>query len=219
MKTLTLRSFLLLSILALSCLPSFAQNTYHESQSQEGWQHVRDEDGIDLYSKNGANGTRVYKAVATLNAFLPEITAQLMEVEDYDQWMHNFSAIEVMGSDRDGSKNLYIQINTPSFTANRDIAVNVVFSQTDEAVIARFTNRPDMKPAVEGFVRVPVFSGFVAAREASNETCKLTFQCEVALGGNLPEAVVDFQMKKFAAESLRTFSKEFQQPLVRETGN
>lgn len=217
MKTLIVRSFLILSTLALSCPLTSAQSAFHENP--DGWQHLEVEDGISLYFKEGTNGTRIYKAVGTINALLPEVSAQLMDVEHYDEWMHGFTHVEVLGTERDGSRNLYIQAQTPAFTANRDVVTNVVFFQSEGAILAKLTNRPTLAPNADGFTRIPVFSGYVAAVQGNNETCKVTLQCEVDLGDNLPAAVVDFQMKKIAAETLRMLRKEFQQPLVRENGN
>ena len=89
------------------------------------------------------------------------------------------------------------------------------------AVLAVFAGHLGLSGVPGGFVGVDVFfvvSGFVIARQVTPETCKIIFQCEVDLGGNLPDAVVDFQMKKFAADALRAFSNEFQQPFGQETG-
>lgn len=204
------RSLLALSILALSCVSIFAQST----AETEGWQLVRGEDGVDLYIKAGENGARIYKGVATLDAQLPEVATQLMEVENYKTWMQ-FDNIEILGTERDGSTNLYMQALTPSLAANRDLVSNLIFSQSEDAVIARFTNRPTLKPETEGFIRIPVFSGFIIARQGADEVCKFTLQCEIEFGGNIPAAVMDYQMKKFISESVKTFSQELRNMVVR----
>lgn len=182
----------------------------------EGWQHLHETDGTDLYFKASDDGSRTYKSVATVNAQLPDITAQLTDVTLYIDWLSPIGTLENMGNESDGSTNLYLLLNTPALGKSHDMVCNLTFSQSEAAIIGRFTNHADLKPAMEGVVRVPFFSGFVVARQISADECKLTLQCEIAFGQEVDGTSIDFEMRKFLIEAMRTLQREFDLPLVQE---
>lgn len=163
-------------------------------QTTNTWQLKKFEEGISIYTRDTENSKfKELKAVFQIKTSLSSIIALLNDVESYPQWVYRCETSKVLLKTSDKYLIRYQTIVAPWPVDNRDVIVEVSFSQDAKTKIVyqKVNALPDYAPKADGHVRIPEFRATWTLVPLKNGIVEIQYELLVNPGGALPAWLVN----------------------------
>lgn len=179
----------LLVITCLSFLWSFTNNV-----KSTDWLLRKDKEGIKIFTREASNtNIKEVKAVLMINASVSKITAAIVDVENYSNWMENIMNPKILEKVNENDYYLYYEVEAPWPTDNRDIVNHTVitYDQTNNLTLVTSVTAPDYIEEKENTVRITLSEGSWELKELSENKVEITHRLLVSPGGSIPDWIIN----------------------------
>ena len=181
--------FLLLFSLSFISFSSF--------QTTSNWELKKFENGISIYTRETANSKyKELKAVFQIKTSLSSIVALLNDVESYPQWVYRCETSKILLKTSEKHLIRYQTIVAPWPVDNRDVVLEVNYSQDEKTKIVyqKVNALPNYAPKVAGHVRIPEFRATWTLNPLKNGIVEIQYELLVNPGGVIPAWLVNMAM-------------------------
>ena len=222
MQTKTNYPFLLPILLFIAPIFGAAQN-------EADWELKRDKDGVKVYMRE-VEGSKIkeMRFETEIEASLNAITAILMDIDGFDNWVYASMGSEVIEEISETEVYYYTQIDFPWPMSNRDLVLYSRFWQDPKTLAIRSETYSvhDMKPEDDDFVRIKKADLFWTFTPIDHKRVKVEYYLNSDPGGNIPAWLINIAadqgpyltMVKFKEEIEKDKYKNADLSFVREYG-
>lgn len=170
MKSITtITLFLLFQILA------FGQN----------WELAKDKNDIQVYLKEVPNSAlKAYKVTTTLSNTSDKVKGLILDVENYDKWMHNTYDPKIISSGEQGIL-MHAKIAAPWPVKDRDNVVLLEMKPKENGFKVNFINKPDDIPDSSDHIRMEGLTGYWEVVDKDGKVI-ITQYVHADPGGSIP---------------------------------
>ncbi|SHJ29768.1 START domain-containing protein [Desulfatibacillum alkenivorans DSM 16219] len=195
------------------------------------WQLVRDEDGVQTYSRQ-VEGTDFleFEAVTEISASVDLLDAVLLDVANYSQWMAKCNGSELVETLDDGSLMIYYVQALPWPCSDRDMVFNAITTKDRDKGIMEIQLQMDPDAADVGRdKRTPMrtFQGRIYMAAIDKDKTEVRYRVIADPAGTIPVSAVNafsktipggtlLGMKKMAVKE--KYIKAAMQSQMRESG-
>jgi len=170
------------------------------------WELKKDKDGIKVYTGSVANSNiKAVKVSCIMNTTLEQLVAILLDTKAHEKWVYNTEVSYLIKTITTSHQLYYSEINMPWPLANRDVIMDIQFSQ-DKATKVMYVSGN----AVEGYV--PVNKNKVRVRSSKiswtitpiNKTqIDIAYTAQADPGGAIPAWIANMFMTKGPFETFK----------------
>jgi hypothetical protein len=172
-------------------LCTLAASSVLGSSPQGTWTQVDDDDGIKVWRLDvPGQDLPGFRGEAIIPRSIPDIVAELKQVEHHTEWMHRCSASETIERFNDEHVVIYNRVDVPWPVWDRDVILDTQFNAQSggRLVILTFKNHdPKLRPVPDRVVRMPRLEGFYRMWELAPKKTKVVYQVEADVGGAVPK--------------------------------
>ena len=136
------------------------------------------------------------KAVFQIKTSLSSIVALLNDVESYPQWVYRCETSKILLKTSEKHLIRYQTIVAPWPVDNRDVVLEVNYSQDEKTKIVyqKVNALPNYAPKVAGHVRIPEFRAIWTLNPLKNGIVEIQYELLVNPGGVIPAWLVNMAM-------------------------
>lgn len=191
---------------ALALLLAATASAPLAAQSKDGWERVDDEDGIVTW-KHEVPGQVVpgIRGQVVIAADLDKVRRAIEDVKSHTKWMHRCAESAVVKNVGPTEDIVYNRTDSPWPISDRDVVLRtkrIVNDKGDEVLLAFQNIRSELKPELDGVVRMPKLAGFYKLTKLSDGRTKVVYQVDADVGGSLPDWIVKRVVKDMPYETL-----------------
>lgn len=183
--------------LALTTLPPTAAR---------GWERTASEKGVQVYTRPGPGGNLPeFKGVTQMDASVWEVLAILDDIDRACEWTERCSASRELKKFSTTHRIFYNRTGAPWPFTDRDVVLDGRVSglETGQDVVVDFRSiRTDLRPPVDGVVRMPVMDGTYRVRRLGPTRCEVTLRIRAHPGGVIPDWVAGWVTKRIPIDTL-----------------
>lgn len=164
-----------------------------DTSAVDGWNLVKEEDGIRLYNRSIAGFEfKEVKAILHLSTDLSKAEKYLLNPNNIEKWMSGCS-LSISKKSHGNVREYYTIFDAPWPVSDRDdYGMMELKESTGRKLQIDFKSLPDGTPRISSMVRVPYSKGKLTIEVGANGQKTLTYQMLVDRGGNLPSYVKDY---------------------------
>ena len=165
-----------------------------DAPDENDWVLVKDKSCIRIYSRK-FSGTEIkeIQANTSVNASIKDLSAMLMDVKEFPEWMPNIRSTEILKRISNNEIFYYVEVKVPWPFTNRDNIMHIKLqenSDTKEVTIS-IESIPDYIPPKEGLVRIPMASGMWKFTPNQNGSSNVFLEYLADPGGRVPIWIVN----------------------------
>ena len=166
-----------------------------ETPCENDWVLVKDKSNIKIFSRKFTGSEiKEIKAHTKINTPVAGLTALLMDVETFPDWMPNVKSTEILKKVSENEIYYYIEVKIPWPFSNRDNIMHIklhkdTVSKTESISIEGI---PDYIPERPDLVRIQKSCGMWEFTPGENDTTDISLRYLADPGGNVPAWVVNF---------------------------
>ncbi|MBQ0754776.1 MAG: hypothetical protein KBT87_02390 [Gammaproteobacteria bacterium] len=186
--------------------------SHHEDQTAEHWRQITDRNGIQVSVNYDENSRLKQFRGVTVMSLTDEyaMLALYNDVEAFPRWLHLISEASLIEEHSMIDKDLRFLIKMPWPVSDREVLLKAtlvhVTREDNESVTAYLNGTPDLLPLNDDYIRVPEINGLFSFQRIAPGKVKVTYQISLALGGYLPNWLVNLTTRDipyFTLEKLR----------------
>lgn len=173
------------------------------------WQKIRQEDGVEVYSRKTASGLLAFKALAVLQAAADRIITLMRDVEGSKRWMPKLILKEILYPVQDVDAITYTVTKLPWPASARDYVLRNVLSldrHLKALVLRAWSIKDPRRPVASRYVRATIKSLTMVVRPRGNRT-EIIFYSMVDPGGSLPTFIVNWVQKDWVYTFLKNVER------------
>lgn len=156
------------------------------SAQEADWELRKNEAGIQVFTREvETSNLDAFKAEATINNTVQSLISTFQDLNSFYTWMPDCEQAELISFD--GTKQYhYVEIYAPFPVSNRDGCYLFEYEQQGENMKINISAVPELKPKVDGMVRVPFSKGYWLLEKLNDKQTKLTYTAIADPGGAIP---------------------------------
>lgn len=170
------------------CILTILIVTISISFVSDNWKEVNSEDGIKVYNRK-VDGFSIpeSKVVSTKEGVtLAEVKTMFLDFNTYHEWIPSCSSSKLI--EKKGNVFIYYATyDAPWPVSDRDIYLEVQFSETPSWVKLEIKGLPEYRQKEEGYVRIPFNQGVWLFELQKGGSILLTNSSLSDPGGNIPD--------------------------------
>lgn len=183
-----------------------------DDQDDENWRQITDRNGIQVSVNFDADSRLKQFRGVTIMSLSDEYSmlALYNDIEAFPRWLHLISEASLIQERSMLDRDLRFLIKMPWPVSDREVLLKAtldhVTREDNESVTAYLRGTPDLLPLNDDYVRVPEINGIFSFHRLSPGKVKVTYQISIALGGYLPNWLVNLTTRDipyFTLEKLR----------------
>lgn len=192
---------LLTFFLLASSIPGLAQQAKNREAHSENWELISKRNGIRVYRRQDENADLdTFRGVMRMK--LKDEYALVALLNDYEampKWLHFVDGVTEIK--RDGPLERYMRFTTdlpwPLNDREAVIRAKVVqtVTETENSVMIHLSNRPDLIPPNDDYVRFPQLRGVFGFRRLPGDKVEIIYQLVLDPGGYIPTWLVNILMR------------------------
>lgn len=153
---------------------------------EDGWDLSKEKNGVKIYLKTAeGSALKDYKAYMTVNASIEQVSALIEDVSSYPKWTFKVKSSEIIKVE-DGKTYYYVVASAP-MVSNRDAVALIEKSSSENGVRYDFEAALDLKPEVDGLVRVTDMYGYWELTDNGDGTTAVMQFLHTSPGGKIPD--------------------------------
>jgi ribosome-associated toxin RatA of RatAB toxin-antitoxin module len=177
-----LKSLCIISALSVLLFHSF---TYAQGKEDlVTWKHLKNEDGIDVYKQQHANGLSSVKIESELESTPDQMIELLLKVDHYPHWIYNCQSASQISRSKNKIEYL-ITIQFPFPFQHRYAIIESTYEIGEHELIISSKNIL-RDPPRDDQVQIPFFEAVWRAQMTSSENVKITYIITSDPGGKIP---------------------------------
>ena len=174
MQLLISLSFFIASLLT----PTITSNAdFQKKVNDSEWKLEKDKNGIKVYTRHVEGYViKEFKAIATIEASIEVVLAEVMDAEHLEEWMANISSARTIENKKNGDIIMYYQLALPWPMQDRDaISENHIIRGADSTIVKTIL-KPDYLPEEPDLIRMRSANGGWVLKPLANNRCHVTYQ-------------------------------------------
>lgn len=196
-------------VLLLLCTPVAGQSE---------WTLDKDEDGIKVYTRSVPGwSVRQFRGVVEIEARIESLLALLDDNASCPRWIHNCIVGELLDEPDSYRKYNYMQTKAPWPVKKRDTILFTTTTVTDDRVEIIGIARPDYRPDVRKFVRIPEQEVRWELTPMGNGYVLVVFESKFDPGGSVPDWALKRTVIDTPFNTLKNMRLLVQEPKYRDT--
>lgn len=201
-----------------------AQPEGKTASANRDWEASTSTNGVQLYLRDYPDsGLPEFKGVTVLDASMASVIAVLLDVQAYDEWVHQCERAFVLASINPREQYIY-QVNKIPWARDRDIILRAELSYRDNGRNIRIavSATPDFCQTHDianceridtgRFVRVEQSKGSYYLEQLAANRVRVTWQQHIDPGGRIPAWLARPQIKELPLKTLANLAKQVQKP-------
>lgn len=182
------------------------------ADTSPAWRQITDRNGIQVSVNYDANSRLKQFRGVTIMSLSDEyaMLALYNDTEAFPRWLHLISEASLIKEHSMLDKDLRFLIKMPWPVSDREVLLKAtlvyVTHKDNESVTAYLNGTPDLLPLNDDYIRVPELSGLFSFERITPGKVKVTYQISLALGGYLPNWLVNLTTRDipyFTLDKLR----------------
>ncbi len=185
------------------------------AQESEAWKLLKDEDGIQVYSKPDIySDMKIIKAETVAKTTLSTLIALIRDAENHQNWVFNCTHAEILELIDSTDWYYYAQTDAPWPVSDRDVVTKVTFYQDKDTKTVTFksTGVPDYIPQKPGYIRIPETESYWIFEPLDNRKINIIFKLKINLGGSIPQWLTNMVIAKGPYNTIRNMLFEIEKP-------
>ena len=193
----------------LTLIPAPAEKTAEATD----WKLVKNEQNIRVYTADMESSSfKKIKVEAVVEGKWENIVPAFQDISNYDAWVFATERAHLIRKTNGRRVLYYIETDLPWPAKNRDTAIRMRISTSEDGTIRIDTEaRPNAVATTDGHVRVEHFNGKWIFRKAGKGKIGITYYLDLDPGGNLPPWIVNMFVAKGPFETISKLSEILQQ--------
>ncbi|HEY6879433.1 MAG TPA: START domain-containing protein, partial [Polyangiales bacterium] len=171
------------------------------------WEPIEQSDGVTSWKLAGRSGPgAVLKGEVELAVGIEAVRRILEDTPNHTKWMHKCVESTELRRTSDSEAILYNRTHSPWPVKDRDVVYRLTRATDDSTgdLIFKFAEiRSDLKPVVDGVVRMPKMSGYWRLTKLGASRTKVLYYLETDVGGSVPGWAVKSVLERIPYETLR----------------
>ncbi len=167
------------------------------------WVKEFTKDGITVYLKNLPNSAfTAFRSETEIDAPIEKVNLILCDTKSQVRWMPDCIVSEIIKKERTGVEIAYSETKVPVVN-NRDVLVETRIEITLNKIVHFFRalDRPDLKPELQGKVRIKDMNGKWELLGKGKKTF-IIYEVKADPGGNIPAWLVNMMSKDMPYKTL-----------------
>ncbi|WP_461452474.1 START domain-containing protein [Mucilaginibacter sp.] len=162
------------------------------SFAQTGWELKKNENGIEVYTRNAATGNlKELRVLCMLDATKKELISILQDIPNYSKWVFSNKKSVVLKTVDPKRVIYYTQSRLPWPIKDRDLIVELDINSTPDMLNIQAKSIPDYLPQNNDYVRVPYSLATWHVTQAPGNKLKVDYVFSVDPGGSIPSWLVN----------------------------
>ena len=185
------------------------------AQESEAWKLLKDEDGIQVYSKPDIySDMKIIKAETVAKTTLSTLITLIRDAENHQNWVFNCTHAEILELIDSTDWYYYAQTDAPWPVSDRDVVTKVTFYQDKDTKTVTFksTGVPDYIPQKPGYIRIPETESYWIFEPLDNRKINIIFKLKINLGGSIPQWLTNMVIAKGPYNTIRNMLFEIEKP-------
>ena len=162
-----------------------------QAPAQGKWSKVDEDDGIKVWRLDvPGQDLPGFRGETVIPRSIPDIVAELKQVEHHTEWMHRCSASKTLKRVDDEHIVIYNRVDVPWPVWDRDVVLDTQFRAESEGRLVTLTfkhHNPKLHPLPDRVVRMPRLEGFYKMWALTPTSTKVVYQVEADVGGAVPK--------------------------------
>ncbi|HTH82493.1 MAG TPA: START domain-containing protein [Mucilaginibacter sp.] len=185
------------------------------ARAQEEWTFSSEKEGIKIYTDKASNlRVKPVKVECTFNATASQLTAILMDIKAYPEWVYHTKQSTVIKQVSPEELYYYSEVSVPWPAQNRDLVAHVTVSQNPETKVVTFEapSVQGMVPAKEGLFRINHSKGKWVITPVGSNQVKVVYVLQIDPDGSAPTWLINMFATEGPMQSFRNLKKQLQKP-------
>jgi hypothetical protein len=162
---------------------------------QGPWELKRDENGIQVFTRNAAKGNvKELRVTCELDATKAQLINTLENIDGYNSWVYSNKRSNILKMITPQNIIYYTQSHLPWPIRDRDLVVQLTITPTQDVLNVQAKSLPDYLPKNANYVRVPYSLATWKVTEAPDNKLKVDYTFSIDPGGNIPTWLVNATM-------------------------
>jgi ribosome-associated toxin RatA of RatAB toxin-antitoxin module len=171
-----------------------------------GWELKKDAEGIQIYTRSVDNSNvKEFKATGIVKASAKDILAVLKDVENYAKWIEDVKYSRKI-SQEENKMDFYYQIDLPWPMKDRDMALSMNISQTEDSIAVMLKSNNQIVADDEDFIRMNKVDGEWILYPIDATSCRVAYRFLADPEGSLPAWVVNLFIVDSPFKTLQNLS-------------
>jgi hypothetical protein len=153
------------------------------------------------------------KASFTVNARLSQLVAFVLDVNNYCDWQYHTVRAQLLKKINEQEVMYYTEIAAPWPVSNRDMVVDLKFSQDSRTKVLTITSQtvPRWVPEKDHIVRVPMSQGSWTVVPLSSSVLKVEYFVLIDPGGSVPAWMINMVAAQAPYDSFKMLKDKIRQ--------
>jgi hypothetical protein len=162
---------------------------------QGPWELKRDEDGIQVFTRNAAKGNvKELRVTCELEATKAQLINTLENIDGYNSWVYSNKRSNILKMITPQNIIYYTQSHLPWPIRDRDLVVQLIITPTPDVLNIQAKSLPDYMPKNASYVRVPYSLATWKVTDAPDNKLKVDYTFSIDPGGSIPTWLVNATM-------------------------
>ena len=174
----------------------------------------KDKDSIKVYTCASEHlKFKSIKATFTVNARLSQLVAFVLDVNNYCDWQYNTIHASLLKKINEQEVIYYTEIAGPWPVSNRDMIVDLKFSQDAKTKVVTIVMKsvPQWAPEKKHIVRVPMSLATWTVVPLSSSLLKVEYFIQIDPGGSVPAWMINMVAAQAPYESFKNLKDKIHQ--------
>lgn len=177
-------------------------------EKKQSWVVTQCKNGITTYQSTAEESNCPTRSEMIVNAPIRKVTGVIADINNYKNWVPYCKTSKCVDAVSDNEKYCYQLISVPMIK-DRDVVFRMTVKKTDETnYTIRITSSPAYLPKSKNALRIEHLLTTYTVTAVSDKQTKIVQENSVALGGSIPDFMLNWANKNQPYETFKALRTE-----------